>query len=209
MMNIGKRNSLVARTEYRLMFLARRIKNRLNPKYPVVETSLPRPSGNMPDPRVFVSTDYGRGAFSRDHWHQIGNDRITALASNDGTVQFYIADRGGMFLNRVNEGELISPLGGLWELVKILARTPGRILRSLFLPDRHEVSILASLFAALRLSLLLKELHLTRLLKALHIPNIPPVDDQQDAYGGGFGYVSVGGQTWSTAYGFHPSLRSN
>jgi len=140
-MSIRKRNSLVARTEYRLMFLACRIKNRLHPKYPVVETSLPRPSGNMPDPRVFVSTDYGsgvfgrwvlddndlpayeyemnqytdnaatypvsRGAFRRDHWHQIGNDRITALASNDGTVQFYIADRGGMFLNRVNEGELM------------------------------------------------------------------------------------------------------
>ena len=23
----------------------------------------------------------------RDHWHQVGNDRVTALASNDGIVQ--------------------------------------------------------------------------------------------------------------------------
>jgi hypothetical protein len=36
----------------------------------------------------------------RDHWHQIGNDRVTALASNDGTVQVYLGDRGGVFLNR-------------------------------------------------------------------------------------------------------------
>lgn len=35
----------------------------------------------------------------RDHWHQIGNDRVTALASNDGTVQVYLGDRGGVFLN--------------------------------------------------------------------------------------------------------------
>jgi hypothetical protein len=36
----------------------------------------------------------------RDHWHQIGNFRVTALASNDGTVQVYKADRGGSYLNR-------------------------------------------------------------------------------------------------------------
>ena len=36
----------------------------------------------------------------RDHWHQIGNDRITALASNDGTIQVYLCDRGGVLLNR-------------------------------------------------------------------------------------------------------------
>src|SRR5690606_20231618 len=29
----------------------------------------------------------------RDHWHQIGNDRVTALASNDGDVQVYLWDR--------------------------------------------------------------------------------------------------------------------
>ena len=36
----------------------------------------------------------------RDHWHQVGNQRITALASNDGIVQVYMGDRGGVFLNR-------------------------------------------------------------------------------------------------------------
>src|SRR5438128_1438176 len=36
------------------------------------------------------------GLNRRDHWHQIGNDRVTALASNDGTIQFFMADRGGI-----------------------------------------------------------------------------------------------------------------
>lgn len=36
----------------------------------------------------------------RDHWHQVGNFRVTGLASNDGTVQVYMGDRGGVFLNR-------------------------------------------------------------------------------------------------------------
>lgn len=36
----------------------------------------------------------------RDHWHQIGNDRITALVSNEGFIQVVIGDRGGVFLNR-------------------------------------------------------------------------------------------------------------
>src|SRR5262245_45943376 len=36
----------------------------------------------------------------RDHWHQIGNNRITGLVSNDGVVQCFLADRGGIFLNQ-------------------------------------------------------------------------------------------------------------
>ncbi len=50
------------------------------------------------DPRAgYPTTD---GVNHRDHWHQVGNQRITALASNDGIIQVYIGDRGGMFLNR-------------------------------------------------------------------------------------------------------------
>jgi hypothetical protein len=41
----------------------------------------------------------------RDHWHQIGNFRVTGLASNDGTVQVYMADRGGVFLNHYEAWE--------------------------------------------------------------------------------------------------------
>ena len=53
----------------------------------------------------------------RDHWHQVGNQRITALASNDGTVQVYMGDRGGVFLNRF---EALAPPG--FSLKTLLAR---------------------------------------------------------------------------------------
>ncbi len=50
------------------------------------------------NPRAYyVNT---QGADRRDHWHQFGNDHITGLAGNDGVVQVYLADRGGIFLNR-------------------------------------------------------------------------------------------------------------
>jgi hypothetical protein len=52
------------------------------------------------DSRAHYPNTEGRDR--HDHWHQIGNDRITALASNDGTVQVYLADRGGIFLNRAD-----------------------------------------------------------------------------------------------------------
>ena len=43
------------------------------------------------------------GLDRRDHWHQIGNDHITGLASNDGVVQLYLADRGGVILNKYDD----------------------------------------------------------------------------------------------------------
>lgn len=50
------------------------------------------------DPQARYTHSFGLDR--RDHWHQIGNDRINALASNDGTVQVMIGDRGPIFLNR-------------------------------------------------------------------------------------------------------------
>src|SRR5262249_36755217 len=47
----------------------------------------------------YVNTE---GQDRREHWHQIGNNCVTALASNEGTVQVYLANRGGIFLNRSN-----------------------------------------------------------------------------------------------------------
>ncbi len=45
----------------------------------------------------------------RDHWHQVGNERVTAMASNDGTVQVYLGDRGGVFLNRFEAWQFDRP----------------------------------------------------------------------------------------------------
>lgn len=39
------------------------------------------------------------GKDSIDHWHQVGNDRITLTAHNGGYVQFFIADRGMQWLS--------------------------------------------------------------------------------------------------------------
>ncbi len=39
----------------------------------------------------------------RDHWHQIGNNRILALARNDGIIQVFNQDRGYKWLNWFSE----------------------------------------------------------------------------------------------------------
>ena len=59
------------------------------------------------DPRAAYPTSEGYDR--RDHWHQIGNKRVTATASNDGTVQVYLGDRGGVFLNRFEAWEFERP----------------------------------------------------------------------------------------------------
>lgn len=39
------------------------------------------------------------GISRRDHWHQIGNNRILAIARNEGTIQVFDQDRGYKWLN--------------------------------------------------------------------------------------------------------------
>lgn len=39
------------------------------------------------------------GQQSRTHWHQLGNDRVTALAANDGHVVFFFNDTSPQYLN--------------------------------------------------------------------------------------------------------------
>ncbi|MAU13370.1 MAG: hypothetical protein CL607_26360 [Anaerolineaceae bacterium] len=128
------------------------------------------------------------GAFRRDHWHQIGNDRVTGLASNDGTVQLVIADQGYMFLNHFSHGQLASWLGTAWEVIVILLLAIPRGLRNLIFPSKEPS-------------------FMERLLAALNAPTAHKRDDLQHAYAGGFGYVQVGDEVWSTAYRYHPDLR--
>jgi hypothetical protein len=49
------------------------------------------------DPRAAYATGWGE---SRDHWHQLGNDVITATAHNEGYVQLWDWTRGGKCINR-------------------------------------------------------------------------------------------------------------
>jgi len=39
------------------------------------------------------------GKDSIDHWHQVGNDRITLTAHNGGYMQYFISDRGLQWLS--------------------------------------------------------------------------------------------------------------
>ncbi len=48
------------------------------------------------DPLARTNTS---GKDSTDHWHQVGNDRITLTAHNGGYMQFFIADRGLQWLS--------------------------------------------------------------------------------------------------------------
>lgn len=179
------------------------------------------------DPRLFVPTDEGSGAFGRwiidrhglpayrydldqydddtavfpnsegtdrrDHWHQIGNDRITALAANDGTIQVYLCDRGGVFLNRF---EAHTASAGVE-----LAPPPGSPTDDLYSADR-----IPELQQA-------QQPELADYLAQLHAPerDEPPQaacelfgGPARHAYGGGFSYLDDGHETWATAFRYRP-----
>lgn len=130
------------------------------------------------------------GAFRRDNWHQIGNERVTGLASNEGTVQVFIGDQGFMFLNHFSHGQLVSLLGVIWEVLKILADSPFILFRRFFL-GKDEPGVIE------------------RLVDTIIAPFADRRDDLKHAYAGGFGYVKFKDDDWSTAYRYHPDLRDN
>ncbi len=129
------------------------------------------------------------GAFRRDHWHQVGNERLNALASNDGTVQVLIGDRGGMFLNRFDLGDRISVGGAAWEIAVALIMAAPRALKNLIYPGQ-EPGLMERIKAAMK---------------------APGSHNRynQHAYAGGFGYIADGQSVWSTAYRYSPALRPN
>ena len=129
------------------------------------------------------------GAFRRDHWHQVGNDRITGLASNDGVVQVFIGDQGFMYLNHFSHGQLVSLLGTIWDVFVILVKAIPRGLRGLFFPSQEPTLI-------------------ERLRAALSAPGAYRRDDLKHAYAGGFGYLEIGGEVCATAYKYQPELRN-
>lgn len=162
------------------------------------------------DPRAaYVNTEK---LDRRDHWHQVGNRRVTALASNDGVIQVYMADRGGVFLNRFEAfeaGYTRSALTvALFQLLQWLARLLSRRLlaggrkhglRTYTpqaagdgIPPRGAVS--PDLLAA----------------SAQGAAGNGSPTRRRDpaatryAFGGGFGYVDDGTDVWATAHRFRP-----
>ena len=56
----------------------------------------------------------------RTHWHVIGNDRINVAVTNDGPVQVYLSDRGGVWLNWIALSEADLPF--LRRVLRAIAR---------------------------------------------------------------------------------------
>ena len=171
----------------------------------------------------------------RDHWHQVGNLRVTALASNDGTVQVYLGDRGGVFLNRF---EAMQPSGS--NLLVLLARILIAIVNFIARISRPKAILPTPLTTQAQALADVEQqsasgeftprsspsLEVLDMLAQTGSPDGSPAAQavvtpsqlfqkasgiQRDgiatrhAYGGGFSYIDDGAETWSTAFRYRPS----
>ena len=162
------------------------------------------------DPRAFFPNTARLDR--RDHWHQIGNDRITALASNDGTIQVYLGDRGGVFLNlfgardepRLAESE---GAGSLRERLLAIARVLFRLLGRVFFT-------IQLWWRRLRVGRPQTPRHMQQASsdhlgpRSVVSPPFAPTaqaaaqrrEPARFAYAGGFAYLDDGAEIWSTAF---------
>ncbi len=160
----------------------------------------------------------------RDHWHQIGNHHITALASNDGVVQVYLGDCGGAFLNRFEargrERRGGPPLRLMDHLLRLL-RYVARLLTNLFLvirKFRRNLRAARLRFRARNVErkrggpvisprgLLLDEkvkAHRAEA-EAFAVAGEQAALPSPYAFAGGFGYIDDGTQVWATAFRYRP-----
>ncbi len=166
------------------------------------------------DPRAFYPNV--AGIDRRDHWHQIGNDRITALASNDGTVQVYLGDRGGVFLNLFSARD--EPPAPASEAVTLSEQLLAFARQALRLVSRV-IFRLQVWWRRLRVGLPATSLEAQQVSSSHTSPRagIPPQDSPaaqvvkarsepaRFAYAGGFGYLHDGTETWSTAFRYRRS----
>lgn len=138
------------------------------------------------NPRAYyVNTE---GSDRRDHWHQFGNDHITGLAGNDGVVQVYLADHGGVFLNRY-----------------VPAHDPPRSLIGYLIEAER---LLIQFFGRLRARYILWRMRNRIVPRGVNPakPESPPAHGARSgfAYAGGYNYLSDGEETWATAYRYYP-----
>lgn len=149
-----------------------------------------------------------QGIVRHDHWHQIGNDHITALASNDGVVQVYLCDRGGVFLNRFEADRKSTPAGfdlSAWiadpigQLLTVLARL-YRTLREWWyrwrVPAITQTAHTRIVTRDVADPELLRQQQESREAELLY-PPAPP-----HTYAGGFGYLEDGAAVWATAFAY-------
>ncbi len=144
------------------------------------------------------------GLDRRDHWYAIGNDRITGIASNDGTVQLYMGDRGGTLLNRFDDGSspddwidgatfLPAPLRDVikrWGLWLRLRRQDALLAhwRATHPTDNNKVQLAAEIQSQM----------------AQELRTRPRNTELRCHYAGGFGFIDDGTEVWSTAFRYRP-----
>lgn len=167
----------------------------------------------------------------RDHWHQIGNDRVTALASNDGDVQVYLWDRAGTFLNRrvTVTDDIESLFGGHrpdngWMWLLSLAVAILRIFRQLRMSLERLMGLDPTTNPAQPFGPLAstpEDGSRVRARGVIPVPVAAKVEAEiqaqvldlpirkprsaQTAFAGGFAYLDDGYEVWSTAYRYRPN----
>lgn len=126
----------------------------------------------------------------RDHWFQIGNNRITGLVSNGSLVQAYIGDRGGLFLNHHDPKVEYSRWQAIRAALGIVGQGALNILRNRQLsPSQREASApgIAAMAQAFQTAQVAR-----REANASH------------SYVGGYAYLDDGTATWATAFDYAP-----
>lgn len=150
----------------------------------------------------------------RDHWHQVGNHRVTAMASNDGTVQVYLGDRGGVFLNRFEAWEFERPGFQLRTFIYQIARWIVQQVTRLFRSNSPVTPFAQSQTAAEHLpprGAITPEIQAQIAAQQVSAQSTAQTVKRRDpaatphAYSGGFSYIYDGSETWATAYRYRPA----
>ena len=133
---------------------------------------------------------------SVSHWHQIGNERITGIAYNDGTVKAFIEDRSSTFLNEYGADEPRGCLGVIWEVIAIILFAPIRWLQIMLMPANARPRFNPNIFQ--------------RIWAAISPRGLGEMRSQLHAYVGGYSYLSDGDEVWNTAYRYQSdAVRQN
>ncbi|MBL8162236.1 MAG: hypothetical protein JNJ61_09650, partial [Anaerolineae bacterium] len=156
------------------------------------------------------------GRDRRDHWHQVGNRRVTAITSNDGTVQLYLGDRGGVLLNRFEAQDAPPAQSGILVFLARIGIGLAKWLAPLLFRPRLPYTVATqsaeaistthpkaapSLAALQKAGAALPVGAVAMGISAQAAGSLPPAPF---AYAGGYSYLDDGSAVWATAYRYRP-----
>ena len=162
------------------------------------------------DPRADYPTS--AGTTRRDHWHQVGNRRITAFASNDGVIQVYLCDRGGVILNRFEAEASARPFNPVKAFIFRILRRLIQWMARLMNPQSKQPPIqffnqAAGAGATNPRGAAPPDL-LSRTGGAADFSAqaaSPALANDRLAIAGGFSYLRHEGEAWASAYRYRPA----